>query len=178
MLARCDCDLRNKVSKRMATFELIAISGFLPPSGNKMGTGMKFSKSLLITLAIVSTSLSTPAFSHPGNVRKSDCTHRVDGQESLRHSHPGRNGCQDAYSQSPPVKPQPVSRQPTAAARGVDTTPPRARSNIAPSSDNAKRSDNARPRERVSRPRGDKGLYYFTRWPHRVEERQRQGFEN
>ncbi len=158
--------------KGRVTFELIATTGFLPPSGNKMGTGMKSSKSLLITLTIVSTSLSTPAFSHQGNVRKSDCTHRVDGQESLRHSHPGRNGCQGAYSQSRPAAPQSTSRQPAAPARDVGTTASRVRSDSAPSSTNTER------RKQISRSRGDKGLYYFTRWPHRVEERERQGFEN
>lgn len=57
-------------------------------------------RSVLLALALAALAASaSPASAHPGNVRRSDCTH-VDRSTGERHAHPGRRYC-DAGSRPP-----------------------------------------------------------------------------
>lgn len=59
----------------------------------------------IVALALLTFSFAVVAEAHPGNVRRSDCTHVVRGEgESSRHRHTGRPYCNqrtDDRSQSP-----------------------------------------------------------------------------
>lgn len=141
---------------------------------------MRIQKFFLVALAVatVTTFQPSPAASHPGNVRKADCTHQVRGT-SERHAHYDRPYCnRPAPSQIETTTPSDRAPKATPSYRVYENTREHKK--------NQTRTVHEREMERtpsygyVNKPRkkGEQGRYYFTRWPHRVEERRSLGLEN